>query len=386
MLDCDWSSDVCSSDLAARIESFPKPVVVAVQGRAIGGGVLLSLACHARIASVGASIALPEVRLGFVPGAGGTQRLPRLVGLGKALEVIALAETLKAEAAYDVGFFDSLVEPGALLEEAASRARAIAAGERPWRRTAEQPVPGAGDPEERAALRVRFTRLAEERLPGRQAPAEAIDLVLGAAETDFCAGWRKEKSVYDRLAASPETQALLHLFFASRAAAIDAGQFPADGDDRVDLVRPKGQPQSRLVELVAVGEVTAEAMQAALAEAGRQRLTPVLVRKESIAARLDGAYRSVAERLENEGYGAEAIAAAARAEGFARPNAGLAPKADRHIAGALLQAVIAEARHCLADGLAERSGDIDVIAVEACGFPERHGGPFFYRSTEEMPL
>lgn len=367
-------------ELVVRIERFAKPVVVAMQGRAIGGGVLLSLACHGRIATPAASIALPEVNLGFVPGAGGTQRLPRLVGLKAALQMIALAESLDAEKAWAAGFFDAVVTAEALQETAAALARDIAAGRQAWRRTADLSVPGHADGE---AVRRHFMAQAAIHLPGRAAPREAIDLVLAAAETDFDAGFLREKAAYDRLAPHRETQALLHLFFASRAATASetAVGITEAGEGSITLQRPVDRPRSRLVELVMHGEVSLASLRAALVEARQQRLMPVLVRGQSIAERLQTAYQTAIAQMQMQGHTAQAIAAAALAEGFAITQVDLSPQENLAIASELLRTVVTEAQACLADGLAERPGDIDVIAVEACGFPERYGGPLFYDST-----
>jgi len=198
------------TELAARIEAFPKPVAVAIQGRAIGGAVLMALACHARLGTADATVALPEVRLGFVPGTGGTQRLPRLVGQERALEMAALARTLDAAAALSAGFLDGLVEAAALLDVAAERVRAIAEGALPWRRTTQLPVPDAAA--EAPALAARFAALAQEAFPDRQAPRDAIALILAAATTPFAEGLRREKAAFDRLANSAETRALVEAF------------------------------------------------------------------------------------------------------------------------------------------------------------------------------
>jgi enoyl-CoA hydratase len=102
------------------IERMPKPVVAAVNGFALGGGCELALACHLRVASTKAQFGLPEVKLGIIPGYGGTVRLARLVGRGRALEMILTGDMIDAQEAYRIGLVNRVVEPGALLE--ASRA------------------------------------------------------------------------------------------------------------------------------------------------------------------------------------------------------------------------------------------------------------------------
>jgi enoyl-CoA hydratase len=107
------------------MEQMPKPVIGAINGFALGGGLELALACHIRIASHRAKFGLPEVKLGIIPGYGGTIRLPRLVGRGRALELVLTGEMIDAEEAYRIGLVNRIVEPGALLDTARDLARRI---------------------------------------------------------------------------------------------------------------------------------------------------------------------------------------------------------------------------------------------------------------------
>jgi enoyl-CoA hydratase/carnithine racemase len=181
--------------------------------------VLLAMACHARIASRDASILLPEVTLGFPPGAGGTQRLPRLVGVAAAMRMVALAKAADALTARDWGFFDDVAEHAAdPVDVALQRVRAIAQGTMPWRRTADLavPLPSAGETAE--SLAAMYRGLASQAFPDREAAQVAIDLVLGAAaDADFDAGMRREKAEFDRLSSGPQAKALLQQFFDARA-------------------------------------------------------------------------------------------------------------------------------------------------------------------------
>lgn len=201
-------------DLAERVEGFPKPVIIALQGKTIGGGVLLGMACHARIGAHDALLALPEVNLGFVPGAGGTQRLPRLVGVEAALRMVALSQPMDAATAQAAGLLDAVVPEGENLRDAAAaHALAIAEGQLPWRRTAELMAPGGAAPE---ALVARYRALATERWGDREAAQEAITLIARAAEQPFAEGAQHERQTYLRLASSEQTQGLVAAFFAAR--------------------------------------------------------------------------------------------------------------------------------------------------------------------------
>lgn len=113
-------------DLFARIENLPIPVIAAVNGYALGGGLELALACNIRIASQKAQFGAPEVKLGIIPGDGGTQRLPRLVGLGRAMELVLTGDFIDAAEAYRIGLVNRVVPPEKLMEDVMELAKKIA--------------------------------------------------------------------------------------------------------------------------------------------------------------------------------------------------------------------------------------------------------------------
>ncbi|WP_269933091.1 3-hydroxyacyl-CoA dehydrogenase NAD-binding domain-containing protein [Aminobacter sp. HY435] len=191
-----------------RIESFSKPVIAAINGAALGGGCEIALACHGRIAGEKAAFGMPEVKLGIVPGAGGTQRLPRLIGPVAAIDLIGSGRTIRAEEALALGLVDGVSEDPAT---AAALIRAMAAA--PLRRTGMIAVPVA-DPlaVEAAAKKV----LAKAR--GQAAPAEAVRLVRLAGDVDLKSGLADERATFIRLRDSQEAAALRHVFFAERSA------------------------------------------------------------------------------------------------------------------------------------------------------------------------
>ena len=198
----------------AAIEQCGKPVVAAIAGAALGGGFEIALGCDGRIVTAEAMVGLPEVTLGIIPGAGGTQRLPRLTGLAKAIELIASGRRLKAAEAQQLGLVDDVVASDLRLA-AAHRARALG---RRKRRISELPVPA--EPEEAVA---RATEDAMKGARGRAAVKEAIEAVRDSTRMPFAAAAEKERATFHRLRESEEAAALRYLFFAEREAARVAG-------------------------------------------------------------------------------------------------------------------------------------------------------------------
>lgn len=195
----------------AAIEASPKPVIAALHGAALGGGFELALGCDARIAAPGCVVGLPEVTLGMIPGAGGTQRLPRLVGIPKAIELICAGSRVPAGEAHALGAIDALAE-GDLLDAAIEMARRI-----PKRRIAALQVPMAS---EEAIMIASRTALVKGK--GRPAVAAAIEAVRDAGRLPFGEALQRERQVFQTLRESQEAAALRYQFFAER----EAGQHP----------------------------------------------------------------------------------------------------------------------------------------------------------------
>ena len=193
-----------------HIEAFGKPVVAAVNGAALGGGCEVALGCHARIAHSRASFGLPEVKLGIVPGAGGTQRLPRLIGPVAAIDLIGSGRSVKAAEALSLGLVEAIADD--CVDVAASRARELAG--RPLLRTGLLAVPVA----EQSAIEAAAQKVLS-KARGQDAPAEAVRLARAAAAVDFKQGLADERATFLRLRDSDEAAALRHVFFAERAAA-----------------------------------------------------------------------------------------------------------------------------------------------------------------------
>ncbi|AEG49784.1 3-hydroxybutyryl-CoA epimerase [Sphingobium chlorophenolicum L-1] len=205
-------------DLINEIESSVKPVVAAVHGSALGGGLEVALGCHYRIAAATAKLGLPEVSLGLLPGAGGTQRLPRLVGVEAALDMIVLGAPISAMRAAEIGLVDEVVDDEVDL---AGSAIAFARNVGAVRRTRDLPM----DAEEQ--LFEKFAARHARKIDTLDAPKACIAAIRAATELPFGEGVAHERSLFAELVEGAQSKALCHAFFAERAAAkID--NLPAD--------------------------------------------------------------------------------------------------------------------------------------------------------------
>ena len=200
-----------------EIEASPKPVVAAIHGVAAGGGMEVALACHVRLAAPGTRLGLPEVTLGILPGAGGTQRMPRLIGVEAALEVIVGGKLHPVEKAVALGFVDECVE-GDLLATAIARARQLAADRTPLRRASEleEHLEAArGRPE----IFDDFRKKMAKRARGFDAPYACVDCVEKALSMPYAEALKNERAVFNRLRESDQSAAQRHAFFAEREVA-----------------------------------------------------------------------------------------------------------------------------------------------------------------------
>ena len=195
-------------DLVAEIEQSSKPVIAAIYGAALGGGLELALACRWRIAAPNARLGLPEVILGVVPGAGATQRLPRLIGIGPALQMITTGKPMPPQKALSLGLIDA-IEEDPLAAALAQDLTALQA--RPL--LADAPNPPA---DKQAGIEARQT--AARKMRGQDAPQRAADLIEQTADTSFAEGIKAEREAFLQLRQSPQCRALRHIFFAERAA------------------------------------------------------------------------------------------------------------------------------------------------------------------------
>jgi 3-hydroxyacyl-CoA dehydrogenase len=195
------------------IEDCSKPVIAAIHGVCMGGGVELALACHYRVATSDAQIALPEVKLGILPGAGGTQRLPRVVGVERALNMIVSGNPVRAEQLRGTALFDAIAS-GDLRSAALDLARTLIAEGRGPKRVRDLKI---NMPDAEAYLQ--FAHNTVKGLAGPYpAPPACVEALKAAVKEPFEAGFKRERQLFVTLMASPESAALRHIFQAERAA------------------------------------------------------------------------------------------------------------------------------------------------------------------------
>jgi 3-hydroxyacyl-CoA dehydrogenase len=223
-------------ELIELVENSPKPVVAAIHGTAVGGGLELPLGCHVRVALAGSQVGLPEVTLGLVPGAGGTQRLPRLIGAAAALDAIVSGKFLSAEKARALGLVEELVERGDdVIDAAVAVAKRLAA--------AASPPPKTRDREEKLAearaqpgLFDEHRKATAKRMRGFEAPQACIDCVEAAVTKPFDEGLAFERDTFQKLRTSEQSKAQRHAFFAER----EARKVKGVGPDTKELTITRG--------------------------------------------------------------------------------------------------------------------------------------------------
>lgn len=317
--------------LCDRIEACGKPVIAALQGAALGGGAELALAAHHRIAVKDAAIGLPEVALGLLPGAGGTQRLPRLVGSAIALHLLYSGRPLAAEQAQAVGIIDGIVS-GELASAAFALAEKALADGTPLRRTGtlrDQLIDGATYMEGVATARA--------QAGDSHAKARIADCVEAAVLLPPEAAMSYEREAWADCIAHPQSRALRHIFLAERQIGTD---LLARGDNG------KRVPT----------------------EAG-----------EAVLSRLWAAQDRAIVALVSGGEPEDAIDGALVSFGFAMGPFGgrVARGGDRTatLQRRVLAAVMAEGARAVEEGMVARAGDIDALAVHGMGYPRDKGGP-----------
>jgi enoyl-CoA hydratase/3-hydroxyacyl-CoA dehydrogenase len=214
-------------NLIARLEASAKPTLAAIDGFALGGGLELALGCHARLATARARVGLPELKLGLMPGAGGTQRLPRVCGVSAALDLMLTSRQASGTEALELGIVDEVVPEDELVDRARHRALELATSGTPRRTLERDDRLGPGDAAALGAAREQ----AAKRHRNVQFASHCIEAVAHGIEHGAASGLERERELFVELLSTEAARGLIHLFFAERAAAkvpgvTDAGLRP----------------------------------------------------------------------------------------------------------------------------------------------------------------
>lgn len=328
------------SQLCDHIETCSKPVIAALHGQALGGGAELALAAHYRLASPDARIGLPEVALGLVPGAGGTQRLPRLIGADLALQMMISTNSVDTGTGQRIGLVDGVVQ-GDLGSGAIAYAQNLLKQDKGVRRTRDNRLHFSDGRAHWQALSKAREALRASPL---HAPERVVECVEAAALLPFEAGQAFEADAFERCLDHPQSIALRHIFVAERQ--IDA-----------ELIEREGAS-----------------------------FNPVAPMGKAAVIRLRNAMRAAGDLLVEQGVDEARIDGAMVAYGFRRGPFGNRDEGaeDDRLVRQMVAALLVEGAQMVEQQAVQRPSDIDVLAVHGLGFPRRHGGPM--RAAQSMGL
>jgi 3-hydroxyacyl-CoA dehydrogenase len=336
--------------IVREIEDSPTPVVMALHGSALGGGLELAMGGHYRVIAPTGMVGQPEVKLGLIPGGAGTQRLPRLAGVERALDMCVRGEPLGAREALDCGIVDRIVE-GDLLDGAVEFAREVAG--RPLRKTRDMPV--------------------------RVSPAvrAAVTAVMAVGNTTFDEGCRLESEIFAECLHSNEAKALIYVFFGERTVA------------KIPFIR-KDTPVKEIRRAAVTGELAKTCAEAGIAVVDRADAPDIILAAEpasdsdiTVGARLIGRLLEIQPGpATGQATLAAAMALGKRLKKIA-VHGFIAERMKR--AGPDLRTMAEEGNRLLAEGVALRAVDIDIACIHGFGFPRRLGGPMYVASTSFLP-
>lgn len=425
-------------EIALIMEGGQIPIIAAIHGTALGGGLEMALACHWRIAMPQAKLGLPEVKLGLLAGAGGTQRLPRLVGAARALEMVVNGDPINAREALECGLIDALAQ-GDLREDAVRFACQVAASATPRQRVRDMPPPVAA-----ASLFCDFRSMHAERLRGFEAPEASIRCIEAAVAEPFEEGMRIERSLFEGLMAGTQCTAQRYIFFGEREAAkvpglrketkalplevvgIDgdpvlarevadklrsagvepstpvpgymtlnlgllrsytAGAQPAGSEDLVTACFAPMVATAGVLEILRRPETSDAALASALKLAKHLGIASVVTLKGDrlIGQRLHDRLAEAVRYCVGDGLPEADIVATALAYGLSLAAVGAIAEGGRPMVGEAAQAVmerlvvpmIDEGARLLEEGAAARGSDIDIVCVKSGLFKAYRGGPMF---------
>lgn len=340
-----------------EMERLDKPVLAAIHGYALGGGLEAALCCHYRIATRSARLGLPEVRIGIVPGGGGTQRLPRLIGVRAALDLIVSGRHITADEAKQIGLLDAIVEDDNLGGAALRFARDIAA-KRPIPRTGEM-GDKLGDRAANAAIFTDIHRQIAARAGNQLAPHYCIACVEAAVDLPLQEGLAREQALFNDLCRSEESRALKHVFWSERRCSSGAnaqGTMPVASNTSGGVIATRSRAPF-IAEMVA------------------------LIEQGAVPEKID-------EVMLDFGFSAGPFAAwKVVGLDIARPTGRTCATLDGCVSNEemrdrLLLAAVNEAARMIEEGIARSASDIDVVWINGFGFPRYRGGLMYWAEHE----
>lgn len=337
-------------DLNKMIQGMAKPVVASIHGVAYGAGLELALGCHYRLAEQSASLGLPEVQLGLVPGGGGTQRLTRLIGTRHALDMIQTGKPVGATRALELGLVDQLFT-GDSAEAGCQFSRDLKARDQAHPLIAQRPIPDA-DGVDFDALRQAVNLRARNALAQRT----AISCVEIATQHDLETGLDKERALFDDLVAGPESKALRHLFFAERELA------------KLNAYKANAEPFRLLVNRM-LNACWREALMLQAEGATQEQIDEAMIRfgfDAGLLALADTSRLEVPLLVQPSGNTHRVIQ-------------------DEEIIQRIVLALVDEGASMLEEGIAHLASEVDVVCVNGFGFPAWRGGPMFYAQRQGWP-
>lgn len=394
-------------DVITQLEACPKPLIAALHGTALGGGLEVALGCHYRVALAGTRVGLPEVKLGLLPGAGGTQRLPRLVGVERALEMITSGRFVAAEEALEAGIIDAISSAATPLEAGLAAANEVLAGNQTPRITGKLPAPVANP----QAIAATLARLNQES-PALFSPFRIVEAVEASVSAESLQdGLHRERELFLACMDSPQRAGLIHLFFAARSPHLVPGVEHADVFKQVALIgeHPLFERLQKAAKMAGITLTSAPDSASELC-----LLAPNAPRDSGMAC--------PAIALENIGTSSESDTALTlivaengtmvelvnhTSDALTHQQAALTLKALRlnvvvsqqqsllnSLHAASLHASASEKRSALEQisrsiaeqGFCYRESDIDLLAVEALGYPRHLGGPHRQATLKDTHL
>ncbi|WP_249976141.1 enoyl-CoA hydratase/isomerase family protein [Vreelandella olivaria] len=384
------------SDVITQLEACPKPLIAVLHGTALGGGLEVALGCHYRTALRGTRVGLPEVKLGLLPGAGGTQRLPRLVGVETALEMITSGRFVGADEALETGIIDTISDAGTPLEAGLAAAQGILAGKQTSRITGQLPTPNA-NPQAIAAAHKHLKQQAPELF----SPFRIVEAIEACMTSEsLSAGLQRERELFLACMDSPQRAGLIHLFFAARNPHIVPGVENATPFEHVALMgeHPLFEQLHKAAQRAHIkltnaphnatelcilspgshadypSTATAIALQVLTEPAPATELTLVLAESGPFHELVNQSADAVTQQRAALTLKALRVnVVVSRKSGLLNTlHAAAEPAAARDKNASLEQATLSLAEN----GCCYRESDIDLLAVEALGYPRHLGGPY----------